>query len=139
MPSTIPAYPVPVVRLILLDDRKRVLLLQRSNDTYCGGAWCLPGGKIEYGERVEEVIRRELKEETNLELSSFRFFFFQDSLPTEPGGMHCLNLYFECEFAGALVLNAESSDFVWISKGELAQYRIVFRNDEALQRYWTAE
>lgn len=135
MSTLLSAFPVPVVRLILADDRKRILLLQRIGGAYAG-AWCLPGGKVDHGETVEGAIRKELKEETDLELCSFCFLFLQDSLPTEPGGTHYLNLYFECQSTGIVTLNRESSRFIWLCRHEISQYKIAFDNDEALHRYW---
>jgi ADP-ribose pyrophosphatase YjhB (NUDIX family) len=135
MSNSVADFPIPVVRLILLDDHKRVLLLQRAGGAY-DSTWCLPGGKIDYGGTVEETIRKELKEETDLDMYSFRLLFLQDSLPTHPGEKHYLNLYFECEWNGIVTLNHESCHSVWIDETELAQYKIVFDNDEALQYYW---
>jgi 8-oxo-dGTP diphosphatase len=130
------ARPVPVVRLILTNAEGRALLLRRARTDYGDGGWCLPGGKVDYGETVEQSALKELREETALEARSPRFLFFQDSLPPEPGSMHCINLYFECEAVGELEMNAESSDWAWIGPDELAGYDIVFRNDEGLRRYW---
>lgn len=48
--------PVPVVRLIVPNAEGRVLVLKRCNTGYGGGRWCLPGGKIDYGQTVEETI-----------------------------------------------------------------------------------
>ncbi len=36
------------------------------------GTWCLPGGKMEYGESFEETAKRELMEETGIELRESR-------------------------------------------------------------------
>ena len=41
----------------------------------------MPGGKIDYGETVEQAARKELREETALECIAARFLFHQDSLP----------------------------------------------------------
>src|SRR5687767_1853120 len=136
MPSSIPNFPVPVVRLVLVNERNRVLLLRRADGMQGEGGWCLPGGKIDYGQTVAEAIGRELEEETNLQITSLRFLLYQDSLPLEAGGMHCLNLYFQCEWSGSLVLNSESKEHAWIGKDEMDKYDIVFGNSEALQRYW---
>jgi 8-oxo-dGTP pyrophosphatase MutT (NUDIX family) len=125
-----------VVRLIVPDGRGRVLLLRRTGTAHGEGGWCLPGGTIEYGETVEEAARRELREETALECRSPRFLFLQDSLPCEPGGMHCINLYLECGAGGSPELNAESSEWVWVGPEELGDIEIVFRNQEAVRRYW---
>jgi len=62
--------PVPAVRLIVVDSQKRVLLLKRQNTNYGSGMWCLPGGKVEYGQTVEEAAISELREETSLEAKS---------------------------------------------------------------------
>jgi 8-oxo-dGTP pyrophosphatase MutT (NUDIX family) len=48
--------------VLVWDNRKRVLLQQRSDDQ----TWCIPGGAVEPGERLEEAARRELREETGL-------------------------------------------------------------------------
>jgi 8-oxo-dGTP pyrophosphatase MutT (NUDIX family) len=129
-------YPIPVVRLIIADKMGKVLILKRHNTKYFPGSWCLPGGKIDYGERIEEVIAKEVREETSLICRSSSFLFCQESLPPEPEGMHCINLYFECDVSGTIVLNDESSEFAWIGPSDLDKYDIVFRNDLALMRYW---
>jgi len=131
------ARPVPVVRLIIPDGAGRVLVLQRAPDSTDGGRWCLPGGKIDYGDTVEQAAIRELLEETGLRATILSFLFFQDSLPPAPGRMHCINLYFRCAVEGEVVLNEESVAAAWIGPEDLAGYALSFRNDEALTRYWT--
>ena len=128
--------PVPVVRLIVQNAEGGVLVLRRAGTAHAEGGWCLPGGKVDYGETVEQAVRKELREETALECGHARFLFYQDSLPPQPGEMHCINLYFECSVSGDLKINPESSDWAWIGPDELDRYRIVFRNDEGLRRYW---
>lgn len=131
-----PVRPVPVVRTIIQNARGEVLFLRRARTAYGDGGWCLPGGKVDYGETVEQAARKELREETTLECRVARFLFHQDSLPPEPGSMHCINFYFECEVAGDLEMNPESSDWAWIGPEDLDKYEVVFRNGEAVQRFW---
>ncbi|MBM4289187.1 MAG: NUDIX domain-containing protein [Deltaproteobacteria bacterium] len=61
-------YPVPVVRALIADAAGRVLLLQRAATAYGPGQWCLPGGKVDYGQTLVEALAREIREETALEL-----------------------------------------------------------------------
>lgn len=129
-------HPVPVARLIVPNAEGKVLILRRQNAAHDAGRWCLPGGKIDYGETAEEAAARELREETELRCVSARFLFYQDSLPPEPCKMHCINLYFECAVSGAITLNDESSEFAWIGPSDLARYEVSFRNDLGLRRYW---
>ncbi|HEX3046855.1 MAG TPA: NUDIX domain-containing protein [Bacillota bacterium] len=130
-------WPVPAVRLIVPNSQGRVLLLQRNTSDYAGGLWCLPGGKIDYGDTVGKTVKKELLEETGLQCLDYQFLLYQDSLPVDARGMHCLNLYFKCAWQGVLQLNEESSNYVWLSETELGQYEIAFKNDLALKAYWS--
>ena len=128
--------PVPVVRLIINDKEGRVLILKRAHTGYSEGLWCLPGGKIDYGQTIEQAIAKELKEETSLVCTTSKFLFYQDSLPKNEGKMHCINLYFECSVSGKIKLNEESGEYAWISQDDMDKYDIAFRNDKGLKKYW---
>ncbi len=136
--NDIPAqpYPVPAVRALIEDSKGRVLILRRSGTEHGHGGWCLPGGKIDYGQTIEDALALEIVEETSLQLLSAEFFFFQNSLPLHPGGMHCINFYFHCRVSGSIRINDESSEFTWIGPAEIDSYEIVFRNDEAIRRHF---
>jgi mutator protein MutT len=130
------ARPVPVVRLMIENEEGEILFLRRAQTAYGEHGWCLPGGKVDYGETVEAAAMKELREETALEGRELRFLFYQDSLPPEPDSMHCINFYFACGVSGDLDLNPESSEWAWIGSADLDEYDIVFRNDEGVRRYW---
>jgi 8-oxo-dGTP diphosphatase len=48
-----------------------IVLIKRGKEPF---GFALPGGKVEYGETVEEAVRREMREEVNLELSDLKQF-----------------------------------------------------------------
>lgn len=125
-----------MVRAIIRDRDGRVLLLRRPDGDMGGGGWCLPGGKVDIGETVEEAVRREVREETALVCSSSRFLFYQDSPAKPTESMDGINFYFVCQAPGDIVLADESVDFAWVAPADLPRYHIVFRNDEGLTRYF---
>ena len=62
--------PVPAVAIILLKG-ETVLMVRRKHEPRKGG-WSLPAGFIEHGEDIREAARREVKEETNLDIRLLR-------------------------------------------------------------------
>jgi 8-oxo-dGTP diphosphatase len=57
---------VLVVAVALVDPDGRVLLAQRPEGKSMAGLWEFPGGKVEAGERPEEALIRELREELGI-------------------------------------------------------------------------
>ncbi len=138
MNETDPQRPVVAIRAIVLDRQGRVLLIKRSNSEYGEGQWCLPGGKLDYNDTPENTVEKELQEETGLAVSNVKFLFYQNSLPLQPGRMHCLNLYFACSCTGQVTLNEESSEFVWVNPQKALEYKPVFGAEEAIRRWMAA-
>jgi 8-oxo-dGTP diphosphatase len=52
--------------IVVVEDR--LLMVQRGHDPG-KGLWSVPGGKVEYGEYLTDALRREVKEETGLDVS----------------------------------------------------------------------
>jgi len=128
-------HPIPVVRVVLENLEGKLLLLKRTNTEYAPRQWCLPGGKVDYNEAVEDACKREVKEETGLEISDLRLLSFQDNLPISSGKMHCINLYFVARTSGDVRLNKESSEFRWILPFDYSAFNIAFGNAEGIEQY----
>jgi 8-oxo-dGTP diphosphatase len=56
---------VLAVAAVIWNDRREVLLIRRTKEPR-KGQWSLPGGKVEFGESLEDAARREVLEETGL-------------------------------------------------------------------------
>lgn len=63
--------PIPSVSIVAFNNNHELLLTKRAVDPG-KGFWCLPGGFVEIGEKIEETVRRELKEETNLDCKNIQ-------------------------------------------------------------------
>ena len=81
-------YPMPanVVDLVVTADFAGKLLLIERGDEPWKGKWALPGGYVEIDELVEDAARRELKEETSLNVSNLRFLQYYDDPKRDPRG-----------------------------------------------------
>jgi nucleoside triphosphatase len=114
---------VPVLR----DPSGRVLLCRMAPDRgVFPGQWALPGGGLEPGERLEEALRREVREELGIELRSAAPLLFKDAVleKTRPDGsreaLHMVFLVYTCEPASLeLTLNDEFTEAVWAASGDL--------------------
>jgi 8-oxo-dGTP pyrophosphatase MutT (NUDIX family) len=125
--------PIPIVRIILQNEKGEVLFLKRKNTKHASGKWCLPGGKINPGQKAEEACISEAKEETNLDISNIKFLFFRDNLPVDDTELHCLVLYFRADFSGKIKINKESSEFLWAGFDALSRLDIAFSQKEIVK------
>lgn len=57
--------PIPCVDLLVMDGTGNVLLLLRKNEP-AAGQWWFPGGRVLFGEKREDAVRRKLEEECGL-------------------------------------------------------------------------
>ena len=80
--------------------------------------WGIPGGKIEFGESSSAALQRELKEETNLDVTDIRFVLVQDCIHSKEfhRDAHFVLLNYTCCCSGVpqVVLNDEAQEFRWI-------------------------
>lgn len=63
------------VNLIILNEKNQIYLAQRSkNENVEPNKWGVPGGSVEQNESLEEALIREIKEETNCDITEFHYF-----------------------------------------------------------------
>ncbi|MBM5789588.1 NUDIX domain-containing protein [Candidatus Parcubacteria bacterium] len=74
--STEPQRPRVGLGVVVIRDRK-VLVGHRSG-SHGEGTWCIPGGHVEFGESWESCARREVREETGLEIEQVQFLGVTD-------------------------------------------------------------
>jgi len=78
-------YPEPTVGALVVNQRGEVLLVRSSK---WGDKLTVPGGHIELGERSEDAIKREVKEETGLDVKPTRLLLVQEAIYPENYSKH---------------------------------------------------
>ena len=95
------------------------------------GQWALSGGGVEPGERIEEALRREVREELGeqLVLSDITPWTFSDDVRTKTYAdgsqeeIYMIYLIFDCVAANREVnINEEFQDFAWVKAEDLGTY-----------------
>jgi 8-oxo-dGTP diphosphatase len=93
---------VPVVAAALIDAEGRVLLQQRRLGGRHGGLWEFPGGKVEAGERPEQALNREIREELGIVIADPQAALFSSDPELDPARRdpHLILLYLCRNWAG---------------------------------------
>jgi 8-oxo-dGTP diphosphatase len=87
-----PKTPLLTVDCVVLDAKGRVLLIRRGHPPF-RGCYALPGGFVDVGEPVEAACRRELKEETGLEVGTLSLLGVYSDPKRDPRGHTCSVAY----------------------------------------------
>ncbi len=115
-----PGRPLPqvTVGVLIKGPTGRVLLVRTHK---WRGAWGVPGGKIEYGERLGEALRREVHEETGLTIADIRWAPVQEAVDSpeffRPAHFVLLN-FVAASTAEDVTLNEEAEAHAWVTPEE---------------------
>jgi nucleoside triphosphatase len=111
-------FPEPTVGVFIFNQQGEVLLLQSHK---WPGAFVVPGGHVELGERIEEAAVREAKEETGLDIYDLEFITFQQFIydPAFWKQRHFIFFDFAAKTDSTdVVLNNEAQEYIWIEPKE---------------------
>jgi len=110
-----------VVAAIIIKDDK-FFIAQRNRNKHMGLSWEFPGGKVEKGETFEIALKREIKEELNIDIN------IDKKLAEENYKDDKINVklhYFICSHISGEVYLNEHEDSAWVTKNEFKNYNFV--------------
>lgn len=131
-----PERPIVGVGGVVISDG-RALLIKRGYPPL-QGEWSIPGGTLELGETLLEGVRRELAEETGIEVRIVDLIeVFERVFRDEAGKVryHFVILDYLCEaINGSAVAGSDVSDVAWASEAELGQYSLTSTATRVIRR-----
>lgn len=116
-----PTKIVLVAACALVDADGRVLIAQRPDSKPMAGLWEFPGGKVKNGERPEETLLRELREELGITVSEAclaPLAFASHSYPN----FHLLMPLYVCRRWDGTVTATEGQRLAWVESNRLRDY-----------------
>ncbi|MHA1581139.1 MAG: NUDIX domain-containing protein [Candidatus Baldrarchaeia archaeon] len=117
--------------IIKINDNK-IVLVKRKNPPYKGW-WALPGGIVEYGETVEEAVKREVKEETGLEVEIEKLVNVYSDPNRDPRG-HFVSICFLCRKVGGVLKAAtDAAEVSVFSLKEVGNLKLAFDHRKMLE------
>jgi ADP-ribose pyrophosphatase YjhB (NUDIX family) len=126
--------PIPSVEAVII--MKGSLLFLRRKNNPASGQWWFAGGRIHKGESFEETLHREVKEETGLEIESYRFIKAYSRVFPE---RHDITIVYLCKCKeNKLKLDNEHSEyrlFKKLPKG-LQSYLLETIKDSKWKKHW---
>lgn len=128
------------VKAFIRNDKGEILIL-KEDDEYSDGTnpekWLIPGGRIEPGESYDKALKREIKEESDLEIEIEGPFTVGEWRPKIRGKkFQIVAVFFKCsKSSGKVTLSEEHSDYKWINPKNPPSLNFVGKVPARIDRY----
>ena len=110
---------------------KGIVLIKRKNPPL---GFALPGGFVDYGERVEEALKREMKEETNLDVKIQKLQGIYSD-PNRDPRLHTTSAVFVCEAYEMPKAGDDAKEAIVIKLEEIPWDKLVFDHRKILEDF----
>lgn len=123
--------PALTVDTIIINDES-IVLIKRLNNPY-KNHWAIPGGFVEYGEKVETAAVREAKEETGLDIELTKLVGVYSDPNRDPRGHTVTVAYTAKIMGGTLKSDSDAKDARFFKFEELKNIDLAFDHEEILK------
>jgi len=121
-----PEAPIVGIGAVIVKDNK-VLLIKRAGEPG-RGLWSIPGGLVELGEKIKDAVRREVKEETGLEVKVNEIADVTEIITRDEEGKvkyHFVIVDFFAEpLKGELKPSSDALEAKWVEFEDLRKYHL---------------
>jgi 8-oxo-dGTP diphosphatase len=123
----VPRSPIAGVGAVITNSAGQVALVRRGSAPR-EGQWSIPGGRIEWGETIEEALLREIMEETGLTVKLERLIDVVDFIARDASGAvtgHYVLMDFKAaQLSGELRAGSDAAEACWANPDFLEQYAL---------------
>jgi len=114
------------VGAVIEDDKGRILLVKHKPERggYWQGKWICPGGELEFCEEIKEGIKREIKEETNLEVELVTPLVPFDRIVKVDGktSLHVIYIDYVARLVGGeFKVGSDAGEALWVDKKSISK------------------
>ncbi len=128
-------YPEPTPGAMIFNEEGKIFLMKSPK---WSGKYILPGGHVELGETVKDAVRREVKEETGMDVYDIEYIDFQEVIFDDlfVKKKHFIFLDHICKTKSKKVkLNDEGSEYVWVTLEEALKLPIIPYLRKTIENY----
>lgn len=116
------ARPLIGVGAVVFNDAGDILLIKRGKPPQYG-RWMVPGGRLEWGETLQEAAIREVREETGIDIEIETFVEIIEAITPGESGFHYVIMdYAAHAVSGALAAGSDALDAVWVPVAALHEF-----------------
>ena len=110
-----------VVAAIIKND-DLYLIAQRNRNKHMGFKWEFPGGKVEFNETFKSALKREIKEELDIEIRIIKKIAEENYKDSK---INILLHYYLCEYKSGIIALNEHEKIFWAKKNEFISFDFV--------------
>jgi 8-oxo-dGTP diphosphatase len=115
----------------IIDIDGGIVIIERSNPPF---GWALPGGFVDNYESLEDAVRREMKEETDLDLEDLKQFHAY-SKPDRDPRFHTIGIVFTAKGKGTPKAGDDAANLKIIKLTDIDKINFAFDHKQVLKDY----
>jgi 8-oxo-dGTP diphosphatase len=120
----------------VIRDGERILIAKRKEGTFMAGRWEFPGGKVEKGEKPQQALIREIKEELCVDIRIDKLLYVKQHIYdlSDDRKRRVKLMFYEAQIKKGEIKCVGCSEYRWVLPKELSSFDFVDGDVEFVQK-----